>query len=297
MRADALTALDPAPPGPMGQSGRRGGEDAAGQALRPGGYLYAHVTSAVLLKDLDFHDDVARGPGDPFPDFDLPTTDDSRFRTRTVLGRRPLLLFTSSITCPMAASAHPMLKRLHAAFGRHVEFVMLYVREAHPGEHYDQTSIPEVKLGYAQDLKTRDALPWTVAVDDPSGTVHRLFDEKPNTAYLADRDGEIVFRSLCAGDEHSLAAALQSVARGERPHIRESRRRLGPLADGIGMLREMTRQAGPRAEWDVWRAVPPVAALAWIADLYRPLPPRWRTVAAVVTIGSVAVGIAPLLSA
>jgi len=49
----------------------------------------------------------------------------------------------------------------------------------------------------------------------------------------------------------------------------ESRRRIGPLTDGVGNLITATRLGGSRAVGDVWRAVPPVAALAWIADLFR----------------------------
>ena len=107
-------------------------------------------------------------------------------------------------------------------------------------------------------------------------------------AYIADRGGRIVFRSLCAGDEAGMAQAVEAVARGQRLRISVSRRRLGPMADGIGNMRAMTRLAGPRAERDIWRALPPVAALAWIADFFRPLPPRWRVAASLVTLGLIA---------
>ena len=50
------------------------------------------------------------------------------------------------------------------------------------------------------------------------------------------------------------------------------------------MMREMTRRAGFRTERDIWRAAPPIAALAWVADLYRPLAPQWRAFAAMATV-------------
>lgn len=250
-------------------------------------YLYEHVTPDILSQDMDFKDGAPR-PGDPLPRFDLPLADGGRLRSDELLGKKPVLLITGSYTCPMTASSNPLLKNLHAEFGSRVQFVMLHVREAHPGEHRDQPRRQEEKMRHARDLKHRDRLPWPIAVDDPEGTVHRALDEKPNAAYLADRNGRIVFRSLWAGDEEGLGRALDSVARGERPDPQESRRCLVPMARGLGMMREMMQRSGPRAKQDIWRAAPPMAAVAWVADLYRPLRPEWRTFAAMATVGAAA---------
>ncbi|MEF2548485.1 hypothetical protein VQ045_15095 [Aurantimonas sp. E1-2-R+4] len=84
---------------------------------------------------------------------------------------------------------------------------------------------------------------------------------------------------------------MEAVAKGERPPEEESTRRLVPMARGVGTMREMTRRAGPRAQSDLWRAAPPMGVMAWLADLYRPLPPAWRTAAAAATLG---VGVAVL---
>lgn len=247
-------------------------------------YLYKHVTSHVLSEDMAFHEDSV-GPGDPLPSFDLPTTDGGRFRTADITGIKPVLLITGSLTCPMTASSNPVLKQLHAEFGNRIDFVMLHVREAHPGERVDQPRTSAEKMEHASELKRRDALPWPVAVDDVEGTVHRAFDGKPNAAFLTDRSGRIVFRSLWAGDEYGLRQALECVARGERPAEAESQRRLVPMAAGIGMMGEMIERSGPRAKSDMWRTAPPMAAIAWTADWFRPLPPQWRPAAALATIG------------
>ncbi len=246
-------------------------------------YRYHHVTSQVLSDDMVFRD-AAPEPGEPLPDFDLPTTDGRRIRTDDFVSRKPLLLITGSLTCPMTASSNPKLRRLHEQFGSEIAFVMLHVREAHPGEHYDQPESFETKLEHARSLKRRDRLPWPVAVDDVQGTVHRSLDEKPNAVYLTDRSGQIVFRGLWAGDVEGLRQALNSVAQGERPHEPESSRRFVPMVEGTGVMYEMVRRSGPRAEADIWRAAPPMAALAWVADFYYPLPPKWRTLAAFATV-------------
>lgn len=256
-------------------------------------YRYDHVTPDVLRQDMAFGEGAPE-PGDRLPDFDLPTTDGGRIRSADFPGTKPLLLVTGSYSCPMTASANPFLKDCHEEFGRDIEFVMLYVREAHPGEHHEQPRSFEEKLARARALKERDRLPWPVAVDDPEGTVHRALDGKPNAVFLTNRDGIIVYRGLWAGDERGLVPALDAVLRGAFPHRQESQRRLGPMAMGVGKMREMAREAGPRAERDLWYAAPPVAAMAWLADLYRPLPPKWRTIAAAATVG---VAVSALVSA
>ena len=247
-------------------------------------YPYDHVTAKILWKDLDFSSDAAQ-PGEFMPTFDLPTAGGTRISTADLLGR-PFLLYTGSITCPMTASANIFLKRLHARLGSSIAFVMLYVREAHPGENWPQPRTLRQKLEHARAIAARDDLPWPIAIDDLEGTVHRALDTRPNVAYLADCSGTILFRSLCADDRKGMAEALESIAHGECPPASESRRRFTPLAQGIGNLRWITSDAGSRAQRDLWRAVPPVALIAWIADFYRPLSPKWRAIASAATVAA-----------
>jgi len=121
-------------------------------------YRYSHFTRAILLADMAF-----RGgpyPGQTLPDFDLPTTDGDRVHKRDFVGRRPLLLTCTSITCPMAATMGPGLRRLHAEFGDQVAFVTLYVREAHPGEGYPQPATLDQKRAHAQAYQALERFPW-----------------------------------------------------------------------------------------------------------------------------------------
>lgn len=247
-------------------------------------YIYDHVTRNVLMEDMSFSEDAPR-PGERLPEFDLPTTDGGRIRSGDFSGKKPLLLITGSYSCPMTASSNPILKRLYQEFGADIEFLLLHVREAHPGEHRQQPRNISEKMEHARALQRRDRLPWPIAVDDTNGTVHRALDEKPNAVYLTDKRGVIVYRGLWAGDETGLAPALRCVAEGCTPRQQDSQRRFNAMAMGVGKMQEMVRQSGPRAEWDLWRSAPPMAAVAWLADLYSPLPPKWRTVAAVATIG------------
>lgn len=214
--------------------------------------------------------------GDTLPKFDLPTTSDVRFTNKDFIGVRPVLLVTGSITCPMTASAMPDLKTLHAEFGDKVEFVMLTVREAHPGENFPQPDTNEAKLEHARALKEHFDVPWTVAIDDVDGALHKALDGKPNDAYLIDAGGKVVFRSLWASDKKSLRQALESVSRGESPSKTQSTALMGPLVSSFPYISETMKLAGPQARRDLILGAPPMALMGAIASLFKSKNKRQR---------------------
>jgi peroxiredoxin len=250
-------------------------------------YLYDHVTPNVLMEDMSFSEEAPR-PGERLPVFDLQEVDGGRIRSSDYKGRKPLLIIMGSLTCPMTYSSNPRLKELYNAYGARVGFVMLHVREAHPGEATRQTHTMQEKMEHARELQRRDHLPWPIAVDDLAGSVHQKFDKKPNAVFLADKTGTIIYRGLWAGDDRGLEQALAAAARGAWPEETESQRRLKPMSMGVGVMQELTSDSGPGAVRDLWRSAPPMAAMAWLASLYRPLPPQWRTAAAAATVGAAA---------
>lgn len=194
----------------------------------------------------------------------------------------------------MTASAGPALRRLHDTFGDRIAFLTQYVREAHPGERFPQPATFEEKLRHARSYRARDAVPWPVAVDDLDGSVHRRLDEKPNAAYLVGADGTVVFRTLWSNHEGVLREALEAVADGRTPDPAEREPRLGPLLGGGGEMAEILGMAGAQARRDVRREMPPVWALARVAQLFRPLPSHRRgaLATALVVTGLAGVGAA-----
>lgn len=60
-------------------------------------YRYRHFSPRVLLDDLRFPAE-SPAPGQPFPDFDLPTTDSDRVRKDDFVGRQPMLMVAASYT-------------------------------------------------------------------------------------------------------------------------------------------------------------------------------------------------------
>ena len=98
-------------------------------------YRYKRFTTSLLFRDLRFRKEAA-APGDPFPEFELVTTDGSNLVNENVFGDKPVIFIFGSMTCPMTASAAPSTQELYDEFGDRVEFIMLFVREAHPGEYF-----------------------------------------------------------------------------------------------------------------------------------------------------------------
>lgn len=176
----------------------------------------------------------------------------------------------------MTRSAGPALHDLHERFGDLIEFVSLYVREAHPGDRYPQPDTFDRKLQHARDYAERDRIRWTVAVDDVEGSLHRQLDPKPHAAYLVGTDGRVLWRTLWANDDRRLRAAMEAVAEGRLPDDREVEPLMVPMVAGAGSMWEIWEAAGGHAKTDVLRQAPPVYLSARLADLFRPLPPLAR---------------------
>jgi hypothetical protein len=201
-----------------------------------------------------------------------------------MFGDKPVLLIFGSMTCPMTASAAPPVQKLYDEFGDRVEFIMLYVREAHPGEHFTQAETMEDKLEYARALKEFYDIPWTVAADNVDGDLHRALDPKPNSAYLMDNEGTILFRSLWAADSDAIHQALDAAVAGRVPIRQQSNALIGPVVRAMGKVQEVMERGGPQAVRDLWRAGFPMALAGRVATFYSPLSPDQRGIAAVLTL-------------
>jgi hypothetical protein len=177
------------------------------------GYNYPGFERRMIAEDMSFGGGPR--PGEPAPPIDLPTVAGEGFRLADCRGLRPLLLEFGSITCPMASGARPALVRLWREFGDRMEFVSVYVREAHPGERYPRHESLEQKMRHARDWVERDPRPWTVAVDGIDGAVHRAYRPLPNSLYLIDSTGHVAFRALWAAAERLLRRKIEELRKRE----------------------------------------------------------------------------------
>ncbi len=259
-------------------------------------YRYKRFTTTLLFRDLRFAKGAA-GSGDSFPSFDLVATNGDHLTNSVVFGDKPVLLVFGSMTCPMTASAAPSLLQLYDEFGDRVKFIMLYVREAHPGEHFTQAETMEEKLEYARALKEFYDIPWTVAADNVDGDLHRALDPKPNSAYLMNSEGTILFRSLWAADRDAIRQALDAAAAGRVPVRQQSNALIGPVVRAMGKVQEVMERGGPQAVRDLWRAGFPMALAGRVATFFSPLSPDQRGIAAVLTLATGTVVMIGVLSA
>jgi thiol-disulfide isomerase/thioredoxin len=259
-------------------------------------YRYEHFTTSLLFRDLRFRKGGA-APGDAFPEFELTSTDGSRLVNADIFADRPVLFVFGSMTCPMTASSAPSIQDLYDEFGDRVEFVMLYVREAHPGENFSQVETMQDKLESARALQKFYNINWIVAADSVDGDLHLALDPKPNAAYLINSKGKILFRSLWAADYDALQQALDDATAGRAMLQTQSTRMLAPVARAMGMVQEVMQRGGPQAVSDLWRAGFPMALAGHVATFFKPLSPDRRGIAAVLTLAGAMVLVSAMLGA
>ncbi len=217
------------------------------------------------------------GPGDRVPNFDLPTLGGGRFRSADLGETGPALLIFGSYTCPVTDNSAPGLNELHARFGDQVRFVMANVREAHPGEAVPQPKTLEEKTAHAEQLRDLHSFKFEVAVDDIDGTFHRALSPKPNSAYVLGKDGTILFRAQWANDTKALADALETAVAGEFPRPSQAGGILRPMLRLIRNIAPVLDRAGGGAWLDMWRVVPPLAAIAFALKSLGIRPPNRDT--------------------
>ncbi len=231
-------------------------------------YSFKHLTMPVVLRDMYFKKDDP-GPGDHVPAFDLPTLDGGRFRSTDLAETGPAILIFGSYTCPVTDSAAPGLNQLHARFGDRVRFVMVNVREAHPGKNVPQPQSMDQKMAHAEQLRDLHGFDFEVAVDDIDGTFHRALSPKPNSAYVVGEDGTILFRAQWANDTKALAEALGAVASGTVLSRLQSRDTVRSMFSMLPYGVRVFDRAGKGAWLDMWRVAPPVAILGFLLKTLR----------------------------
>lgn len=202
-------------------------------------------------------------PGELAPAIDLPTIDGSRFRLADFRGRRPVLFAFGCITCPLTAAAAYALKHIRNEFAPGVEVVTIYVREAHPGEHFSHHTSAQQKMDYARQWARRDNVPWVVAVDSLDGHVHRAYATLPNAAYLIGSDGHIAFRAVSAANGRALRSAVRTLLRAEARgdtaiNLGEDDSSLVPTFQSAMEFDRAIRPAGKKAARDYRRSMGPV---------------------------------------
>ena len=161
-------------------------------------YNYQKFTRDLLVKDMACGK-LAGGPeaGDKAPDFEGRTLDGDQIRLSDFKGEKNVVLSFGSATCPMTAGSIGGLNKLYQEYnGEDVQFLFVYVREAHPGEEIPAHQELDDKIRAAEILRDEEGVEMPILVDELRGTIHRKYGKFPNPTYLIDKSGRIAFRCL-----------------------------------------------------------------------------------------------------
>jgi len=150
-------------------------------------------------------------PGDEAPDFELQSLNGDIIKLSSFKNSRNVVLTFGSATCPQTAASIGGLRALaHEFSDSEVEFLFIYVREAHPGVELPPHHSMEAKARAAMLLRDQEQIEFPVLVDELGGEVHRKYGALPNASFIVDTSGRVAYRSL-ASHASSLGAALEEL--------------------------------------------------------------------------------------
>lgn len=189
--------------------------------------------------------------GSVAPEFSLATLDGTRVALSDLRGR-PVVLEFGSYTCPIFCGH---IEAMEAMAKRHPEtaFLVLYTREAHPGEVTREHRSSEDKRAAVRRLLAEEPITRTVLIDDVEGTVHRSYGAVWDAVYVIGPDGVVLLRQLWT-HPGEVEAVLDDLAAVRTVAPRETTAMAPPSGRpmGEGLLR-----GGRQALLDFYRTAPP----------------------------------------
>lgn len=164
-----------------------------------------------------------------------------------------LVIETGSVTCPLFQTRRAKMAHLTSTHDR-ASFVVLYVREAHPGALIKQHQVLGDKYTCAGLLDDGSKDLREVLVDDLEGTVHKAYGSYPNAVFIVNRNGCVVFASDW-NDPNATAMALRQLEAGKSANVRSF---FKPVHPPIGLL--TFKRSGKGSAVDFFKSFP---SLVW----------------------------------
>ena len=220
-----------------------------------GAYNYARFDFALEPEELRRWLEEGPRVGEQAPEFELVDLGGNQVRLSAFRGQ-PVVLEFGSYTCPIFSDRVPSMEQL-ARDHPEATFLVVYVREAHPGEHQSSHLSLADKRAAAHKLALEEALARRVLVDTLDGQVHRSYGGAWNPIYVIGPRGRVVMRRAW-NEPREVADVLDALQQGREVNVPEA----------IDMARERGRspigqrlldRGGLRALEDFYRtATPPV---------------------------------------
>jgi len=202
--------------------------------------------------------------GDPAKDFTVNKLETGEAVKLSDFKGKWVVIETGSSTCSMYTKNIGRMKDIVAEFPD-VEFMLIYVREAHPGERLHQHKSMEEKQKAAALVGPRYGEHRQVYVDNLEGEFHRAYGAMPNIVYVIRPDGTVHYRCNWT----SVDLVRQALQDRENLHMVEN----APLAElrasrgKWNMLRTMYT-GGILALWDFVKAGPEILKKHHLVDDY-----------------------------
>jgi len=218
------------------------------------------------LSDYDLTQFPGPKVGEPAPDFELTGLDGKPVQLSSFRGRW-LVLETASVSCMMYARNVDKIALVRQKYPD-VAWLIVYVREAHPGRrrpaHRDMTA----KIALAGSLKDDYGESRPVAVDTLGGDMHRAYGSLPNMAYVLNPDGEVAYRC----DWLSVPELDSVLAR--RPDTETNQHTLTDDLHypSVWLTARILWRSGIAAVWDFLRAAPHLLPTHRAADKHYTAP-------------------------
>lgn len=210
-------------------------------------YNYRHMSTGRYSLAFDRFD----GPkiGELAPDFTAYTLEDKTVRLSDYLGKT-VILETGSITCPATIGNTKSMQDLMAQY-KEMVFLLLYVREAHPGQNIPAHDSLENKIHCAQRLKKEENENRIIVVDNLEGDAHKAYGLLPDMVYVISKKGYVIYRAKWNNSDR-LDEVLHSIHKGKTIQFKESYEFPSAKSAGFRVL----KRAGSRAIIDMLLTAP-----------------------------------------
>ena len=152
-------------------------------------YNYQHFNP----KDYDFSNFKGPKAGERFVDFQATTLSGKTVLLSDYLDK-PIVLETGSITCPMYANTTNSMNHLQEQYPN-IHFLLLYIREAHPGRSTKAISSLDEKIDNARSTHKLYHEKREILVDNVDGHAHKIYGSMPNMTYVIAKSGIVKFRA------------------------------------------------------------------------------------------------------
>ncbi len=158
--------------------------------------------------------DTFKGPalGHKAPDAELVSLDGGLVRLLDFKGDF-LVLEMGSITCPLFQGRRKGMAEI-VAENPETKFAILYVREAHPGDARPKHATEADKKNNALALRNEDGEGREIWLDRLNGDAHLAFGQYPNSVFIINRNGCIVYMADW-NNPRATAKALKALKAGK----------------------------------------------------------------------------------